>query len=71
MMRAYARFTVNHPIFHSLNLVAVFGLFILCCYQLLVEEELVFGTGFFVVMIAVGLFAGAADYRSKYLSRDG
>ncbi|MBC7005811.1 hypothetical protein BIZ37_24940 [Photobacterium sp. BZF1] len=70
MMRAYARFTVNHPFFHSFNLVVVLGIFTLSCYQLLVEENLVFGAGFLVVMIALALFAGAADYRSKYLTHD-
>lgn len=68
MFRAYAYFSVNHPVMHYTNLLAVLMIFIVSCYQLLANESLIFAAGLLFVVFPVIVFARSSDYKRKYLS---
>ncbi|PSU11211.1 hypothetical protein C9I92_03645 [Photobacterium ganghwense] len=70
MFRAYARFTLNHPILHSINLLIVLFIFIFSSYQLLANENIIYATGFLLTIFPTIIFAKSSDYRRKYLSTD-
>ncbi|PSW11187.1 hypothetical protein C9J01_17160 [Photobacterium rosenbergii] len=68
MFRAYAHFSVNHPVIHIVNLLIVMTIFAVSCYQLLANENLLFSAGFLFVTLPIILFAKSSDYKRKYLS---
>ena len=68
MVRAYARLSVKLPYFHWFNVILTFAIFVLCCYQLLANEEIIFSFGFIIIAANVILFAMANSYRQKYLT---
>ncbi|CAG21071.1 conserved hypothetical protein [Photobacterium profundum SS9] len=68
MFRAYAHFSVNHPLVHKFNLLAVLSIFFVSCYELLVNESIIFSLGFVLVAFPMLVFAKASDYKNKYLS---
>lgn len=70
MFRAYAHFTVNHPYIHALNLLLVTAIVFISGYQLLANEELVYATGFILVLFPSIVFAKSSDYRRKYISQN-
>jgi hypothetical protein len=45
----------------------VAAIFSISCYQLLVNEELMFSVGLVVPVMILPLFAMAADYKRKYM----
>ena len=67
MFRAYAHFSVNHPLMHYTNLLAVLAVFIVSCYQLLANENLLFASGLLFVVLPTIVFARSSDYKRKYL----
>ncbi|PSW19502.1 hypothetical protein C9I98_11320 [Photobacterium sanctipauli] len=68
MFRVYARFSVNYPIVHKLNILLVAAIFLLSCYQLLANENLLFGISLLLITIPTFIFAKSSDYKRKYLS---
>lgn len=68
MFRAYAHFSVNHPLVHKFNLLAVLTIFLVSCYQLLANESIIFAIGFVLIAFPMLVFAKASDYKNKYLS---
>ncbi|PSU29844.1 hypothetical protein [Photobacterium lutimaris] len=68
MFRAYAHFSVNHPLMHYTNLLIVLAVFITSCYQLLANENLTFASGILFVVLPTIVFARSSDYKRKYLS---
>lgn len=70
MFRAYAHFSVNHPVIHTTNILLVMMIFIFSCYQLLANENITFALGFLLVIFPTVLFAKSSDYKRKYLSVD-
>lgn len=67
MDRYYARFSSNHPWLHIVFIALVAAIFSISCYQLLVNEELMFAVGLVVPVMIIPLFAMAADYKRKYM----
>ncbi|PSW03846.1 hypothetical protein C9I89_15750 [Photobacterium lipolyticum] len=70
MFRTYAHFSVSHPYLHKANLLILFAIFALSCYQLLANENIVYAAGFLFVIIPIFIFAKSSDYKRKYLSAD-
>ncbi|GAB6264334.1 hypothetical protein PSSHI_45780 [Photobacterium sp. R1] len=68
MFKKYAVFSVKHPLLHKMNLLFAITFFATCCYQLVVQENLVFSLGLLAVSILLTLFAGSSNYRRKYIS---
>lgn len=68
MFRAYAHFSVNHPLVHKFNLLVVLTIFIVSCYELLANEEIIFSLGFVLIVFPALVFAKASNYKQKYLS---
>ncbi|WP_157097612.1 hypothetical protein [Photobacterium sp. J15] len=52
---------------HWMILCGLFLLVMLSTYQLLANEELVYGFGLMVPVLPMFVFAKASDYRRKYL----
>jgi hypothetical protein len=67
MDRYYARFSSNHPWMHLSFLAIVAAIFCISCYQLLVNEELIFAVGLAVPVVIIPFFAMAANYKRKYM----
>ncbi len=67
MIRLYAQFSKNNPAMHWMILCGLFLLVMLSTYQLLANEELVYGFGLMVPVLPMFVFAKASDYRRKYL----
>lgn len=70
MIRAYARMSKSRPYFHWFNVFLTLFVFVLCGYQLLANEEIIFGFGFVFVGLMVTLFGQASSYRQKYLNNN-
>ena len=70
MFRSYARFSMNHPYLHALNLLIVVVIFSVSCYQLLANEKLEYAAGLIAVVIPLFIFAKSSDYKRKYFSTD-
>ncbi|KKD01480.1 MULTISPECIES: hypothetical protein [Photobacterium] len=68
MFRKYAVFSVTFPVLHKINLLLAIAFFATCCYQLVVQEDLVFSLGLLAVVFLLTLFAGSSNYRRKYIS---
>lgn len=68
MFRAYAHFAVNHPIIHYANMLVVLAVFVVSCYQLLANENLLFVLGLLFVVLPTIVFARSSDYKRKYLN---
>ena len=68
MFRRYALFSIKHPNWHRFNLTAAILLMLICSYQLVENESLLFANGIAMSFILIVIFSRAADYRKKFLS---
>ncbi|MDO6707178.1 hypothetical protein [Photobacterium sp. 1_MG-2023] len=59
---------MKFPLLHKLNLCLAIAFFATCCYQLIVQENLLFSLGILAVSVLLTLFAGSSNYRRKYIS---
>ncbi|APX08454.1 MULTISPECIES: hypothetical protein [Vibrio] len=66
LSKGYAKFSVKHPWFHRMNVTVVAFIFLLSCYQLLVNEAFEFSIGFVVTLLATLLFASASAFKKRY-----
>jgi len=70
MFRRYAIFTNNHPILHNLNLMIVTLVLLFSVYHLIEHEQIIYANGIAFALLSVILFARAAEYKRKYLTRN-
>jgi len=52
---------------HLSFLAIVAAIFCISCYQLLVNEELIFAVGLAIPVVTIPFFAMAANYKRKYM----
>lgn len=70
MFRRYAIFTNNNPLLHNINLMIVILVMLVSVYQLIENEQLVYANGIAFALLSVLMFARAADYKRKYLTKN-
>ena len=67
LSRSYAIFSKNYPILHNLILMLVFSLMFYSIYQLVENENLIYGFGVLFGLISSILFAKSSKYSRQYL----
>ncbi len=70
LSHSYAHFSVKHPWGHRTILLIVLVVFLISCYQLLSNENLVYGLGCLFAFLAILLFSRASDFKRKYLGHE-
>lgn len=68
MFKYYAYFSVNYPLIHKINILIIMSIFMVSVYQLLINEALIYFSGFFVTLIAIVVFSRSSIYKTKYLN---
>ncbi len=69
MIRHYAILSGNYPLLHKFNLLLMLSLMVTSCYQLLINENLLFTSGLVVSIIFLVFFGKTSEYKRKYLNR--
>ena len=70
MIRAYAYLSKKRPYIHLFNVILTISIFAFSCYQLLINEAVIFSAGFIFVGGMVTLFSKSSSYKQKYLGRE-